>query len=352
MSPFVRLPDPRNYVACAWDFKVDHEARRAWVAFLCRHIQTILNLGVDVQTRLGMDRAQARHKADACRDQFIAFCQPLADDPTLLTPLNILTLAQARDRILRQHGFADPFADLKQRENAAALPLLAPVCAEIDAADPPRQVRLLLENLFAGNIFDMGAGPTAEKFLLKSPDFFATRRELTPRPWLIDDFDALATALLQSHPHQRAVFFVDNAGLDFVLGAVPLTRWLARRGTSVVLVANELPSLNDMTIADVRALWPPIAAAEPSLAGLPIEFVTSGTGEPLIDLARVSPELNAAAADADLLILEGMGRAIESNLDAQFDCDVINLAMIKDQTVARHHHGKLFDLICRFRPRK
>jgi type II pantothenate kinase len=296
-----------------------------------------------------MDRAQAQHRADECRDQFIAFCKPLADDPTLLTPLNILTLAQARDRILRQNGFVDSFADLKHRENVAALPLLPAVCAEIDAADPPRQVRLLVENLFAGNIFDMGAGATAEKFLLESPDFFATRRGLTPRPWLIDDFDALTSALLRPDRHRRAIFFVDNAGGDFVLGAVPLARWLAGRGTSVVVVANELPSLNDMTIADVRALWPTIEAAEPSLTGLPIEFVSGGTGEPLIDLSKVSPELNIAAANADLILLEGMGRAVESNLDAQFDCDVINLAMIKDLTVARHHHGKLYDVICRFR---
>lgn len=350
MSPFVRLADPRNYVACAWDFKTDHPARKAWVAFLCRHIDTILNLGIDAQARLGIDRSQLRRQADTCRDEFISFCQPLAEDPSRVTPLNILTLAQARDRFLRKHGFIDAFADLKQRENAAALPLLPTICAEIDAADPPAQVRLLLENLFAGNIFDMGAGPTAQKFLNQSPDFFANRRDLFPRPWLIDDFDALLPAILTRARYRRAVLFIDNAGGDFVLGAVPLARWFARQGTRVVIAANQLPSLNDMTIADVRALWPAIVQAEPSLSELPIEFVTTGTGEPLIDLGQVSDDLNTAAADADLLIFEGMGRAVESNLDAKFDCDAINLAMIKDQTVATHHHGKLYDLICRYRP--
>jgi type II pantothenate kinase len=63
----------------------------------------------------------------------------------------------------------------------------------------------------------------------------------------------------------------------------------------------------------------------------------------------VSPELNEAAADADLVILEGMGRGIESNFDAAFSCDALNIAMIKDAMTARQMGGKLFDVVCRFR---
>ena len=89
--------------------------------------------------------------------------------------------------------------------------------------------------------------------------------------------------------------------------------------------------------------------SEPSLAGLPIQLVGTGTGEPLIDLSEVSDELNAASADADLVILEGMGRGVESNLDAAFSCDALNIAMLKDEAVARYVGGKVFDLVCRFR---
>jgi type II pantothenate kinase len=88
---------------------------------------------------------------------------------------------------------------------------------------------------------------------------------------------------------------------------------------------------------------------EPSLGGLPISFVSTGTGEPLIDLEKVSDELNAAAADADLVVLEGMGRGVESNLDAAFSCDALNLAMLKDEAVAKRVGGKLYDVVCRFR---
>jgi type II pantothenate kinase len=66
-----------------------------------------------------------------------------------------------------------------------------------------------------------------------------------------------------------------------------------------------------------------------------------------VQLSRIIPDLNTAA-DADLVILEGMGRGVESNLDAEFSCDAINLAMIKDAAVAGRHGGKVFDVVCRF----
>jgi type II pantothenate kinase len=59
--------------------------------------------------------------------------------------------------------------------------------------------------------------------------------------------------------------------------------------------------------------------------------------------------LNEAARGADLLILEGMGRGVMSNFDASFTCDALNIAMIKDEWVARRFGGKTFDLVCRFR---
>ena len=129
------------------------------------------------------------------------------------------------------------------------------------------------------------------------------------------------------------------------------------KGTTVTVssftYATFLPNGQpDMTIADVRAWWPKILEVEPSLAAIPIEMVSSGTGEPLIDLSAVSEELNTAAADADLMILEGMGRGVESNLEAEFSCDSVNIAMIKDVAVAHRHGGKVFDVVCQFRPAK
>ena len=43
---------------------------------------------------------------------------------------------------------------------------------------------------------------------------------------------------------------------------------------------------------------------------------------------------SAVARGVDLVVLEGMGRAVESNLDARFTCDVLKIAMVKDIGVA------------------
>jgi type II pantothenate kinase len=259
-----------------------------------------------------------------------------------------MTLDRWRDGVLRRHGFVDAFIDLKDRENGKMLPLLAAVCRELDSLRGAEQLRAAVEGVFAGNIFDMGAEETAKKFLSHSPDFFNTRADLPRRPWLVDDYDSLERSLLHKI-YRTCVFFVDNAGSDFLLGALPMIRWLAQRGTRVVIAANERPSLNDMAIEDVRNWWPRILEAEPSFGTYPIELVSTGTGEPLIDLAEVSRELNEAAHDADLIILEGMGRGVMSNFDAAFTCDALNIAMIKDDWVARRLGGKIFDLVCRFR---
>ena len=349
MSAFCKLSDPARYVACEWDLSLDPVGRSYWVEFFPRHLETILRVGVEAAVARGEKGVLAHGRAATCRAEFIEHFDAYAREPQRSGRVTILTLDEWRDQILRRHGFIDPFVDVKNRENAKMLPLLGPVCRELDAQGEPARLRTTIEGLLAGNIFDMGAAATARAFASGSPDFFNTRATLPKRPWLIDDYDALEQRLLRGTVHRRAVFFIDNAGSDFVLGALPLVRWLASRGTHVVLAANERPSLNDMTIDDVRLWWPSVVEQEPSFADLPIELVSTGTGEPLIDLSNVGDELNRASADADLVILEGMGRGVESNLDARFTCDALNLAMIKDEMVAARVGGGVFDLVCRFR---
>ena len=47
----------------------------------------------------------------------------------------------------------------------------------------------------------------------------------------------------------------------------------------------------------------------------------------------MSPECVAAAENVDLVVVEGMGRAIETNLYASFSCDSLKLAMVKHPEV-------------------
>jgi damage-control phosphatase, subfamily II, stand-alone protein len=345
---FCKLADPQGYVACPWDLTADASGRTYWVEFFKRHLAMILDLGVASAARRGDDQAVWLQRASDCRLEFFARFDAFQADPASHGRVTILTMDQWRDGILRRHGFVDAFADLKDRENAKVLPLLPHVCKELDELSGASQLQAIVRGVFAGNLFDMGSDAVAKNYLDAGHDFHETRLSIHPRPWLIDDYDAFERRMLDGPPHRKAVFFVDNAGSDFLLGAIPMMRALAMRGTHVVLAANQRPTLNDMTLDDVRTWWPRITQAEPSLLGLPIQPVSTGTGEPLIDLSQISPDLNAAAQDADLVILEGMGRSVESNLDAAFSCDSLKLAMIKDQAVADRHGGKLFDCVCRF----
>jgi type II pantothenate kinase len=352
LKPFCKLSDPSRYVACSWNLNTDDAGRAHWVGFHLRHVNTLLDLGTKAAIARGESPDGVAIRAISCHEEFNATFTAYAENPGGFGQVTILTLDLWRDRILRRHGFFDPMIDLKDRENEKMLPLLPELCQRLDRQSSQFQLLGLILGVFAGNIFDMGSEATSKLFLGNSPDFYTVRNNLAPRPWLIDDYDALSRRLLNAWRHRKALFFVDNAGSDFILGAIPLIRWLAIRETRVCICANNLPTLNDMAIDDVRRWWPKIVAVEPSLAKLPIDLINTGTAEPLIDLSSVSDELNAAAADADLIILEGMGRGVESNLDADFTCDVANLAMIKDISIAQRHGGKLYDIICRVRPAK
>jgi uncharacterized protein with ATP-grasp and redox domains len=77
-------------------------------------------------------------------------------------------------------------------------------------------------------------------------------------------------------------------------------------------------------------------------------IANSGNDLPVIDLTCVSQELAFMASDADLVILEGMGRGIETNLYAQFKCDSLKIGMVKHPEVAQFLGGRLYDCVFKY----
>ncbi len=157
---------------------------------------------------------------------------------------------------------------------------------------------------------------------------------------------------------------LENCIVCHAPGILPLARELVGRGTAVVLAANSVPAINDITAPELQEVLSQAAGldrvlgralAEGSLAGVP-----SGNDLPVIDLRQacsapallciacrrtpkkytcagcmqVSQEVVSAAGDADLIILEGMGRGIETNLHARFRVDALKLGMIKHKEVS------------------
>ena len=52
--------------------------------------------------------------------------------------------------------------------------------------------------------------------------------------------------------------------------------------------------------------------------------------------------------DVDLLVIEGMGRALHTNLNAQFNCETLKLAVIKNKWLANRLGGDTFSIICKY----
>jgi uncharacterized protein with ATP-grasp and redox domains len=350
MSHFCLLSDPATYVADPRDFVTDVESRNYWLGLFEKHFDTTLTHAAE---RYG--RAFEHHIEDA-RTDFAAKLAALRNDPKAFgEPFNILSLCRLREASLVDHHLPEPFDHIKRRENEASIKLYSQVVHALHALPDETRWFHLVEAVFAGNIFDLGSSATMN-LAQESPDFLATVENTKPRPWLVDDFDRLLDDLSITLPAKwgKAVIFLDNAGCDFILGVMPFARELALEGVQVVLAANDKPSLNDLTADEVIDISADLADIDPDLealieAGL-FEVVSTGSYTPLIDFSDVSDDLNDAAADADLIVLEGMGRSIESNFDAQFTVDTLHLGLIKDPQVAKDIGGEMYDCVCKYKP--
>jgi type II pantothenate kinase len=109
--------------------------------------------------------------------------------------------------------------------------------------------------------------------------------------------------------------------------------------------------LRRISFADVEAVRR-LAAQDGDLevlirAGM-MEVASNGSRVPLLDLRQVPEELNEAAADADLVVLVGMGRAVETNLNAAFKVDSLRLALLKNPRIAQRLGGDVFDCVCKY----
>ena len=51
---------------------------------------------------------------------------------------------------------------------------------------------------------------------------------------------------------------------------------------------------------------------------------------------------------ADLVVIEGMGRAVHTNMEAAFRCDALKVAVIKNKWLAQRFGGDMFAVMFRF----
>eukprot|EP00252_Welwitschia_mirabilis_P002910 TRINITY_DN12918_c0_g1_i1.p1 TRINITY_DN12918_c0_g1~~TRINITY_DN12918_c0_g1_i1.p1 ORF type:complete len:874 (+),score=191.99 TRINITY_DN12918_c0_g1_i1:173-2794(+) len=378
LEPFPLLADPKAYEPNTVDLG-DLSELQYWLTILSDHLPDLVDKAVASEG--GTEDAKKRGDAFACA--FRAHLARLMEEPAAYGKLGLANLLELREECLREFGFSDAYKTIKQRENEASLAVLPDLLTELDSMDEEKRLLALIEGVLAANIFDWGSRACVELYHKGTIiEIYRMSRKKMQRPWRVDDFDAFKRRMLgngkeRPQPHKRALLFVDNSGADIVLGMLPLTRELLRRGTEVVLVANSLPALNDVTESELHSI---VAEAtkhcqllrDAAEAGRllkigkitnekedrqtckpvpPLMIVGNGCGSPCIDFRQVSSELADAAGTADLIILEGMGRALHTNYNACFKCEALKLAMVKNQRLAEKIiRGNIYDCICRYEP--
>ncbi|KAJ6792926.1 uncharacterized protein M6B38_381690 [Iris pallida] len=352
--PLLQSPIESNYRACTFQYRFPsdnlHKATPTeiqWIDLFLNSVPSFRQLAENDPTVV-----DAPVKAEKFAQRYTQILEDMKKNPESHGgPPDCILLCRLREQILRELGFRDIFKKVKDEENAKAISLFESVVRLIDdIEDDEKRVENLIRGILAGNIFDLGSAQLAEVFARGGMSFVASCQNLVARPWVIDDLDKYKVKWTK-RSWEKAVIFVDNSGADVILGILPFARELLRRGTKVVLAANDLPSINDVTYPELVEIIAKLKDENGLLAGVDTSgllIANSGNDLPVIDLTNISPELAFLANDADLVILEGMGRAIETNLYAQMKCDSVKIGMVKHPEVAQFLGGRLYDCVFKY----
>lgn len=372
MGRFVHLENPDTYLPGLWDFSREPEARRVWAARLRTHLADTIRHAAAAEPEA--TRAHLERVAPSWRG--VIDC---LDDLSQRSPgRTVLELVAARDALFRgEHpekgdgpaGPFDVFSALKERSNAWALPRYAETVQAWDAVTDtaehagtpraagtggarvdPARLEHGLAGMLAGNVLDVASAVVAEAARAGDSAMERIVREVRERPLGIDGRAGAASLLdrlLMRREHPTVLLFVDNAGMDFVLGVVPFARELLRLGFRVALAANERPALNDVTCREAVSLLDRLDADDDLLAGYrrlrALRVVSTGNGTPGIDLGNVAEQVNAV--EADLVLLVGQGRAVESTWNAVLARPSLRVATLKSPLVAERLGLSAFDTI-------
>lgn len=89
------------------------------------------------------------------------------------------------------------------------------------------------------------------------------------------------------------MIFVDNSGIDIVLGVLPFARQLLLNNTNVILSANLEPTLNDITHNELMLLLKEASKKckiiEDALKNGRLMAISNGQSGPCLDLRNLSP---------------------------------------------------------------
>ncbi|XP_036316873.1 4'-phosphopantetheine phosphatase isoform X2 [Pipistrellus kuhlii] len=323
--PLVSLPlllDPASYVPDTVDLTDDALARKYWLGCFEDALDGVVKRAVASQP----GAADAAERAEKFRHKYWDKLQTLRLQPFAYGTLTVRSLLDTREHCLNEFNFPDPYSQVKQKENGVALRCFRQVVQALDALAWEERQLALVRGLLAGNVFDWGAKAVSD-VLESDPQF---------------GFEEAKRKL------------EDNSGVDVILGVFPFVRELLSRGTEVILACNSGPALNDVTYGESLLVAEHIAAMDPvihsALGEERLLLMQTGSSSPCLDLSRLDERLAVLVQErgADLVVIEGMGRAVHTNYGAALRCESLKLAVLKNPWLATRLGGRLFSVIFKF----
>uniref|UniRef100_A0A8C1IYC3 4'-phosphopantetheine phosphatase n=1 Tax=Cyprinus carpio TaxID=7962 RepID=A0A8C1IYC3_CYPCA len=316
------LQDPTSYIPDTVDLTEDVLAREYWLYCFEEALDGVVKRAIASQK----DQPKAVERAEKFRQKYRHKLQTLRHQPFAYGSLTVRSLLDTREHCLNEFNFPDPYSKIKQKENDMALKYYLKVVKSVEELSWEQRQFTLVKGLLAGNVFDWGAKAVSD-VLESDPEF---------------GFEQ-AKQQLQ-----------DNSGIDIILGVFPFIRELLIRGTEVVLASNSGPALNDVTNSELQILTERIAAMDPvihtALKEDRLALVQNGSSSPCLDLSRLDKVLATVVRErgTDLVIIEGMGRAIHTNYYAMLSCESLKLAVIKNSWLAERLGGKIFSVVFKY----
>lgn len=352
--PLVNLPllkDPSTYIPDTVDLTDDAMARKYWLTCFEEALDGVAKRAAASQP----DSVDAVERAEKFRQKYWNKLQTLRQQPFAYGTLTVRSLLDTREHCLNEFNFPDPYSKVKQKENGIALKCFQSVIESLDSLGWEERQFALVKGLLAGNVFDWGAKAVSD--VLESEPQFGfeeAKSKLQERPWLEDSYSQWLERLKEGPPHKCALIFADNSGIDIILGVFPFVRELLSRGTEVILACNSGPALNDVTYSESLIVTERIAAMDPvihsALRDEKLLLVQTGSSSPCLDLSRLDQGLAVLVRErqTDLVVIEGMGRAIHTNYYAVLRCESLKLAVIKNSWLADRLGGKIFSVIFKY----
>jgi len=353
LVPFPLIAQP--YLPDTMNLSSNKQLADYWIGLLDQTLHILVSLAVEWERKLSrnddLTDVTDQQRATQFESTYRRHLERLRSDPAAYGQLSVRRLLQLREQCLLEVAFYDLYEHSKREDNEAALEALPAVLSQLDSIQDDEQlIDTLVTNVVAMNLFDLGAIGVVEMLRRGELTFESARDKMTPSDMLWHMDKLIHRLQTDKDWPKKTVVFVDNSGCDVILGVMPFVRWLLNRDADaqVILAANTTPSVNDVTADELKLLLQRVALIDPKLPVNRIHILAQGSSGPCLDMRRVDAKFASESADADFVVIIGMGRSIHTNFHARFHVPSLKLAVFKNKSAAEYLGANNYDGMCLF----